>query len=126
MPAFDRLSSVKLPDFSSGSLVEATNMFQGCSSLTSLDLSRMNTSNLWKCASMFSGCESLKTITVSSLWNMKKANYSSNMFNGCAKLVGGNGTKCNWTLGYDRTYARIDLPGYPGYLTSNSKDTIIE
>ncbi|MBQ9809013.1 MAG: BspA family leucine-rich repeat surface protein [Ruminococcus sp.] len=123
---FDRLYSVKLPDFSSGSLVEATYMFQGCSSLTSLDLSRMNTSNLWKCASMFSGCESLKTITVSSLWNMNKANYSSDMFNGCAKFVGRYGTKCNWTLGYDRTYARIDLPGYPGYLTSNSKDTIIE
>lgn len=123
---FERLSSVKLPDFSSGSLKNISNMFNGCTSLTSLDLSKMNTSNVTNCSSMFSGCESLKTITVSSLWNMKKANYSSDMFNGCAKLVGGYGTKCNWTLGYDRTYARIDLPGYPGYLTSNSKDTIIE
>ena len=123
---FDRLSSVKLPDFSSGSLKNISNMFNGCTILTSLDLSKMNTSNVTNCSSMFSGCESLKMITVSSLWNMKKANYSSDMFNGCAKLVGRYGTKCNWTLGYDRTYARIDLPGYPGYLTSNSKDTIIE
>ena len=123
---FQNLYSVILPDFSSGSLKNISNMFNGCTSLTSLDLSKMNTSNVTNCSSMFSGCESLKTITVSSLWNMNKANYSSDMFNGCAKLVGGYGTKCNWTLGYDRTYARIDLPGYPGYLTSNSKDTIIE
>ena len=123
---FPNLYSVILPDFSSGSLKNISNMFNGCTSLTSLDLSKMNTSNVTNCASMFSGCNKLKTITVSSLWDMNKVSNSSDMFNGCATLVGGNGTKCNLTLGYNKTYARIDLPGYPGYLTSNSKDTIIE
>ena len=123
---FPNLYSVILPDFSSGSLKNISNMFSGCTSLTSLNLSKMNTSNVTNCASMFSGCNKLKTITVSSLWDMNKVSNSSDMFNGCATLVGGNGTKCHWTLGYNKTYARIDLPGYPGYLTSNSKDTIIE
>ena len=120
------LKTVILPDFSSGNLKDVSGMFSGCTSLTSLNLSKMNTSNVTNSHAMFSRCENLKTITVSSLWNLDKATDSDWMFNKCGKLVGGYGTQCDLIGAYDKEYARIDLPGYPGYLTSNSKDTIIE
>jgi hypothetical protein len=39
------------------------------------------------------------------------------MFSNCLALVGGNGTPYDSTH-TDKTYARIDRPGTPGYFTA--------
>ena len=95
-------------------------MFYGCASLTSLDLSSFNTSSLlytggYYCG-MFQGCSSLETIFVGNDWDMSDVTYSDKMFFGCTSLVGGNGTVYDSTH-TDKTYARIDGDGGPGYLT---------
>ena len=41
---------------------------------------------------------------------------SSSMFSRCTSLVGGNGTTYS-SSHVDKTYARIDTPSTPGYLT---------
>ena len=68
---------------------------------------------------MFQKCTSLKTIYVSDKWNMGSVTDSSYMFYGCTSLVGGNGTTYNASY-IDKTYARIDTAGTPGYFTKKS------
>lgn len=83
-----------------------------------LDLSGWNTSNVTDMTSMFNSCTKLAAIYVSDLWNTSKVSlrYSENMFSGCISLVGGNGTAYNSSY-IDKTYARLDTPEAPGYLS---------
>ena len=94
-------------------------MFQNCSSIEVIDLSPLDTSAATSTSTMFQNCSSLKTIYVGDGWNMSKVTSSGSMFNNCPKLVGANGTttKGNPT---DVTYARVDTPEAPGYLTYKS------
>ena len=91
-------------------------MFQ-YSSRTALDLSNFNTSNVTDMKYMFQYCSSLETIYVGDLWSMGAVTTSKSMFSGCTSLVGGKGTKYNSSYD-DKTYARIDKDGAPGYFTS--------
>ena len=61
-------------------------MFNGCSSLTSLDVSGFNTANVTKMNYMFSGCSSLTSLNVSR-FNTAKVTDMSNMFRGCSNLT---------------------------------------
>ncbi|MBQ3665122.1 MAG: BspA family leucine-rich repeat surface protein [Lachnospiraceae bacterium] len=94
------------------------NMFIGCKSLTSLDMSSFNTSLVANTKQMFQNCNNLESIYVSALWNMSGVTASTNMFNNCTKLRGGEGTPYNSSF-KDKTYARIDNPAIEeeGYLT---------
>jgi len=65
---------------------------------------------------MFSDCSKLVTIYVSELWNVDSVTDSWAMFSGSSLLVGGNGTGFNSSY-EDKTYAKIDEVGSPGYLT---------
>ena len=66
----------------------------------------------------FSGCSELKTIYAKSDWNTGKVENSNYMFSGSYKLVGGKGTKYNYSY-TDHTYARIDGgQSSPGYYTA--------
>jgi surface protein len=95
-------------------------MFAGCTILTSIDLSGFDTGNVRDMSNMFNGCYELTTIYVSSaLWETNLVNSSNNMFGSCVNLVGGNGTTFDGVT-IDKTYARIDAPGTPGYLTEAS------
>ena len=74
-------------------------------------------------SSMFDSCSNLKTIYVSNKWNTLNVTSSGNMFSGCIQIRGGNGTTYN--SGYlDKTYARIDIQGTPGYLTQKTAPSI--
>ena len=44
------------------------------------------------------------------------------MFGDCTRLKGGNGTAYNSSY-TDKTYARIDASGTPGYFTANMQKT---
>ena len=92
-------------------------MFQGCDTLASLDLSRFNTLNVKDMGGMFNGCKNLKTIYAGNGWSTDAVTESSEMFLGCTKLVGGQGTVYDANH-VDAARARIDGgPNDPGYLT---------
>ncbi len=69
---------------------------------------------------MFNGCKHLKTIYAGRGWSTDAVTESSDMFAGCTKLVGGQGTV------YDANY--VDAPrahidgglNDPGYLTGEN------
>ena len=61
-------------------------MFSGCSSLTSLDLSGFNTANVVAMESMFSGCSGLTRLDLSN-FNTAKVKYMGSMFYGCSGLT---------------------------------------
>ena len=78
-------------------------MFQGCSSLTSLDVSSLNTSNVMEMPGMFEGCSSLTSLDVSGL-NTENVTDMGYMFSGCSSLtsldVGGLNTENVTSMGY--------------------------
>ena len=82
-----------------------SNMFERCSTLTSLDLSNFNTAKVTNMEEMFIGCSALTTIYVSDKFVTDKVTDSRNMFSGCNKLIGAieyDGSKS------DHTYANYD------------------
>ena len=112
------LKSLDLSSFNTENVTVMQAMFFGCKSLQSLNLSSFNTEKVEDMFRMFFLCENLETIYVSSKWNTDKVSTSTNMFLGCAALVGGEGTTYNEN-NTDKTYARIDGgESAPGYLTT--------
>jgi surface protein len=89
-------------------------MFVYCVSLTELDLSGFDTSRVTDMTSMFNFCSELTTIYVGDGWTTDKVTSTDSMFYDCEKLVGGNGTTYNEDY-TDKTYARVDKEGEPGY-----------
>ena len=110
------LTELDLSFFDTSNVTDMRNMFTGCYKLTELDLSSFDTAKVTDIWGMFGGNGQLTTIYVSDLWNTDNVRYSGYMFENCSKLVGGNGTVYNSSK-IDKTYARIDKPGQPGYFT---------
>ena len=115
-----KMTNLDLSHFNTSKVTDMTGMFDGCSGLTSLDLSSFNTSKVTKMIRMFYGNRNLRTIYVGSSWSTAAVTYSTNMFNGCTSLVGGQGT----TYDADHVgaeYAHIDGgPSNPGYFTAKN------
>ena len=61
-------------------------MFNGCSSLTSLNLSNFNTNNVNNMSYMFGECSSLTSLNLSN-FNTNNVNNMSGMFGGCSSLT---------------------------------------
>lgn len=82
------LNEVDLSGLDTSNVTNMSNMFYGCSSLTSLDVSNFNTSNVTDMSGMFQNCRSLTSLDVSSFNTSKVNSYSSfaNMFYGCNSL----------------------------------------
>ena len=80
------LTSLDLSHFNTSNVTEMRQMFDGCTFLTSLDLSGWNTSNVTDMSDMFSGCSSLKSLDVSNL-NTSKVTNMFQMFTGCIELT---------------------------------------
>lgn len=117
------LKSIDLSSFNTYNVTRMNDMFYGCSSLTSLDLNSFNTEHVTLMDNMFAKCSNLQSIYVSEeKWSTINATKSKNIFYGCTKLVGGNGTKYdpNHT---DVEYARVDKAGTPGYFTAKNGGT---
>ena len=96
----------------------AQGMFLSCDNTDRLDLSAWNLSFLKNAEEMFAYMGSLRTIYVdaSKTFDLDEITDSTDMFNGCVALQGGNGTN------YDpnhvgKEYAVIDSASTPGYLT---------
>ena len=110
------LKSLDLSHFNTSMVTDMAGMFEG-SKLTTLNLGSFNTANVTSMSSMFRDCSKLVTIYVGDEWNTAKVTSSAAMFQNCTSLVGGQGTEYHNTYPTDKTYARIDGEGGPGYFT---------
>ena len=110
------LRKLDLSSFDTSRVNDMSNMFYYCKKLATLDLSGFDTKNVYGMVSMFESCTGLTTIYVSNEWSTVSADYHSLMFTWCYNLTGGNGTAFDPDY-IDKTYARIDKEGQPGYLT---------
>ena len=61
--------------------------FTNCNSITQCDMSKLDTSNLTNASGMFDGCSSLTTIGDLSGWNTSSLTNASDMFAVCSKLT---------------------------------------
>ena len=116
-----KLKSIQgMENWDTSSLWEVDEMFytngRG-SSIEVVDLSSFNTSKLVKTYRMFGGCSELKTVYVGDGWDLSNSTQHWDMFAGCSSLVGANGSTVADLGSVDKTYACVDTPETPGYLT---------
>ena len=87
---FQNFVNLKTIDFGNcfvtSNVTRTNGMFNGCSSLTSLDLSGFDTSNVTYMGWMFGSCASLTSLDLTS-FDTSKATDMSNMFYGCHSLT---------------------------------------
>ena len=107
---------IGLENLNTSNVTSMNGMFWQCSALTSLNLSSFITTSVTNMANMFAGCSHLTTIRVGSGWSTSNVSSSSEMFEGCTSLVGGNGTPFN-SSHIDASFAHVDSENDPGYLT---------
>lgn len=110
------VKTFNVSSFNTAKVVDMNSMFHNCLAVKILDISNFDMQKVTEATYMFAGGMSLTTIICTSDWsNALTATASANMFNGCTKLVGGNGTTYNASY-MDKTYARPDrgttAPGY--------------
>jgi len=111
------LKTLDLSSFNTSKVTNMESMFRDCISLKTLDLSSFNTSEVTNMARLFQMSSSLETIYVGDDWKTDKVKDSTYMFFKCGSLVGGMGTVYD-SSHTDKTYARIDGNGGPGYFTA--------
>lgn len=137
------LTSISVGNFDTSKVENMNSMFEGCYNLVTLDLRYFNTSNVTDMSYMFYRtkfetldlssfdigkvtnfrymfyyCRDLTKILINNKWSVYFEAGSEDMFYGCEKLVGGQGTVYD-SEHTDGVYARADNPdiGKPGYLT---------
>ena len=114
-----KLQNLNLSSFNTLYVTSMDNMFEQAmvDPINSvLDLSSFNTPSLYSVRGMFSGSK-IKTIYASTHFDVSHVIDSIQLFNDNTNLVGGNGTTFSSSNPTDKTYARIDAPGTPGYFT---------
>ena len=113
----ESLLALDLSGFDTSRVKDMERMFENCGSLIVLDLSAFDTSQVKSMYGMFNECEKLRTIYVSPAFVTEQLSFKANvMFYRCFNLVGGSGKTFDGAH-QDSEYARIDLPGRPGYFT---------
>ena len=80
------LTSLDLTNFNTAKVTDMKLLFAYCSALESLDLSMFNTENVTSMPSMFNGATNLKTLNVSN-FNTEKVNNMGHMFAYCPNLT---------------------------------------
>ena len=109
------VNNLDLSDFNTSKVTDMNRMFWSTYA-TTIDVSSFDTSKVTDMNSMFYGGDNLETIYASSKFVTTAVSDSEVMFEGSTSLVGGAGTKYNSSY-TDKTYARIDKSGTPGYFT---------
>ena len=134
---FSSLTSIMGMEYlNTSNVTDMSSMFNGCSSLTTLDLGNFNTSLVANMNDMFANSTSLTTIYVTDVWTTEAAerNFAQTgegthrTFQNCTQLVGGAGTKYDEN-DHSAFKAHIDGgPDNPGYLTDKNaaNDSIIQ
>ena len=113
-----QLNAIDVSGFLTSRVTEMQCMFSGCTNLKSLDLTSFNTANVTNMQNMFFYCNHLETIIVGDNWSTAAVTKSTDMFNNCTNLVGGQGTTYDDSH-TDKTYAHLDYgTSNPGYFTA--------
>lgn len=81
-----------------------------------INIANFNTANVQNMQDMFRETGAV-TIKASALFSTNSVIDSSRMFMDAVHLVGGSGTPYNASFPQDKTYARQDIAGLPGYFT---------
>ena len=100
------LTSLDLTKFNTAKVVIMDNMFNGCSALKSLDLTNFNTANVTYMNNMFEGCSALTTIYASDKFDTDNVWNGLDMFTGCKSLKDYSDSKT------DHNYANYGPDGY--------------
>ena len=79
------LETLDLSNFDTKNVTNMEYMFKGCSALNTLDLSSFDTKNVTNMQSMFNGCSALKTFDISN-FDTKNVTNMEYMFKGCHAL----------------------------------------
>jgi surface protein len=79
------LESLNLSGWDVSHVTNMNDMFSGCTALTSLNFSDWNTSGIQGMGYMFSGCTSLHSLDLSS-WDVSSVTTTGGMFSGCTTL----------------------------------------
>ena len=79
------LTTLNLTGWDTSKVTDMSNMFNGCTSLTTLNLSNWNTSKLTNTIGMFKGCSNLTTLNITG-WDTSNVTYTNDMFDGCTNL----------------------------------------
>ena len=110
------LTSINLSSFDTRSVIDMHGMFYRTVGMPDIDIRNFNTANVRNMQDMFreTGAVTIKTFN---LFNTDSVTSSERMFMGATYLVGENGTGYNTTHPDDKTYARRDTVGQPGYFT---------
>ena len=82
------INKILFNNFDTSKVRNMRNMFNGCSSLTSIDVSGFNTSQVTDMRTMFNGCENLTEIKSLENFDTSQVTDMSSMFTNCAKLNG--------------------------------------
>lgn len=80
------LASLDLSNFNTSNVTSMSDVFNRCSSLTSLDVSNFDTSKVVSMSGMFNGCSSLTSLDLSG-WDTSNVESTNDMFSGCSKLT---------------------------------------
>ena len=80
------LTSLDVSGLDTSKVTDMSEMFSGCSALTSLSLSGLDTSKVTDMRDMFSGCSALTSLSLSGL-DTSSVRYMYNMFSGCSALT---------------------------------------
>ena len=137
------LYTLDVSHFNTSNVVSMGNMFDRCLKLTSLDLNSFDVSKVSEFYEMFRYCEALTTIYCNNDWKIDSSKlFGYDMFYGCRKLKGGNGT--GYYDVYETTgvgdienpndqpkeglnpfeYARPDVEGTPGFFTNDLDEPV--
>ena len=80
------LQTLDVSNFDTSMVTNMNNMFHSCSNLTTLDVSNFDTSKVTTMTSMFRNCSGLTTLDVSK-WVTSKVNNMNDMFKNCSSLT---------------------------------------
>jgi len=115
-----KLTTIKYGDnFDTSKGLEMNSMFNGCSSMTTIDVSKINTSSATNLGHLFAYCSSLVSIDISSL-NTSNVKYFDNMFRNCSSLTSVNvnglkttsGTSFEGMFKYCSSLTKLDLSSF--------------
>ena len=115
----EKLQNLNLSSFNTANVHGMAAMFKSAMTNpenSTLDLSTFNTSSLTNASEMFVDSK-VKTIYASTNFDTTHIPNYNHLFDDNTNLVGGNGTVFSSSNPTDKTYARIDAPGTPGYFT---------
>ena len=80
------LTSLDVTKFNTENVTSMFSMFSGCSALASLDVRNFDTKNVWTMYCMFELCRSLTSLDVTN-FNTKKVSDMTRLFGGCSGLT---------------------------------------